>query len=271
MVSPDPAATVVGVLAAYNFVQNVVIPERAYVPANLAMTAGLVAFAHRSGTSLESLGLGRAGLREGLRLGGAVGVGAGVAALGASSTRRFDRWLLDRRARGHGSAEAAYRVIARFPLGTALFEEVAFRGVLDALWRRRSGTSAARFVSAVAFGTWHILPTYRQYAEMGAAAGSTPSVGQRSVAACTGAVVTGLAGIGFTVLRERSGTVAAPWLAHASINTLSYLVARHKWALDSASSRDMRASNSGDQRLQPAACRTRRTRFTGDDRYSPGG
>lgn len=231
MAPADPGVTVVGALAAYNLVQNLIIPERAYVPANLAMTAGLVAFAHRSGTPLESLGLGRTRLSEGLRLGGAAGAVAGVAALGVSSTRRFDRWLLDRRARGHGSAKAAYRVIARFPVGTALFEEVAFRGVLDAMWRQRSGKGAARFVTAVGFGTWHILPTYRQYGEMGAAHSSTPSVGERSVAAFTGAVVTGLAGIGFTSLRERSGSVAAPWLAHAAINTMTYLVARHKWAV----------------------------------------
>jgi membrane protease YdiL (CAAX protease family) len=54
----------------------------------------------------------------------------------------------------------------RFPLGTALYEEVAFRGVLGALWTRRSGERTARTVAAAAFGAWHILPTVRLYPDM---------------------------------------------------------------------------------------------------------
>ena len=231
MILADPGATVLGALAAYNLVQNLIVPERAYVPVNLAATAGLVSFACRSGVSVEEMGLGRGALREGLLAGGAVGAFLGLAALGAASSRRFDRWLLDQRARDHGSGEAVYRILVRFPLGTALLEEVAFRGVLDALWKRRSGRDAARLVTAVAFGIWHIVPTYRQYAEMGAAGSSKPSVAERSRAALSGAVLTGLAGVGFSALRERSGSVAAPWLAHSTINTVAYLASRQAWAV----------------------------------------
>ena len=51
------------------------------------------------------------------------------------------------------------------------------------------------------------------------------------MAALSGAVLTGLSGFGFTALRERSGSVAAPWLAHAAVNTVSYLAARRAWSI----------------------------------------
>ena len=230
MTPADSGVSVLGALAAYNIVQNLMIPERAYVPANLAMTAGLVAFGRRSGISLDDdMGLGRERMRGGLLVGGAVGTAVGAAAFAAGSDRRLATWFLDERARGHRRGEVAYRVAVRFPLGTALFEEIAFRAVLDGLWRRSSGARVARLTTAVAFGAWHLIPTFRFYPEMGAARGSVPSVEERGEAALWGAILTGASGLGFTALRERTGSVAAPWLAHAAINTVSYLAARRAW------------------------------------------
>jgi membrane protease YdiL (CAAX protease family) len=225
----EPEVTAVGALAAYNVVQNLIIPDRAYVPANAAVTAGLVALAVKSGMPVDAMGLGKAQLGDGLRLGGAIAAGIGAAAVVASSTRCLDRWLLDERARGHKRGEAAYRSLVRFPLGTALFEEVAFRGVLDGLWRRRAGTGSARVVGAAAFGAWHLLPTFRGYPGMGIRNGPSASIRERCSAALSGAVITGLSGFGFAALRERSDSVVAPWLAHAAINTGSYLLARRAW------------------------------------------
>jgi membrane protease YdiL (CAAX protease family) len=230
MTSTDPGVTILGALATYNVVQNLIIPEKAYVPANLAMTVGLITFGRRSGLSLASMGLGGNRLQDGLLLGTAVGAAVGGVALAGAAHDRSSRLLLDERARAHGRGQVAYRVFARFPLGTALFEEVAFRGVLDGIWRLRRGKRAARLATAAAFGAWHILPTYLFYPEMGAARGSSGSSGVRVVAALSGAVLTGLSGFGFTALRERSGSVAAPWLAHAVFNTVSYLAARRAWS-----------------------------------------
>jgi membrane protease YdiL (CAAX protease family) len=229
MTHVEPGVTAVGALAAYNVVQNLLITDRAYVPANLVVTAGLVAFARKSGTSLDAMGLGRERLGEGLRVGGTVAAGVGAAALAASLTRGLDRWLLDERARGHRRGEVAYRALVRFPLGTALFEEVAFRGVLDGLWTCRAGGDSARVVTAVAFGAWHILPTFRFYPAMGIGDGKSASTRERCGAALSGAVITGLSGLGFTALRQRSDSVAAPWLAHAAFNVGSYLAARRAW------------------------------------------
>ena len=226
MAFPDPGVTALEALAVYNVVQNLLVPDRAYVPANLAVAAGLVTFARRQDMTFGDLGLGSESLRSGLRWGGAVGGALGVAILAAGSSPRFDRWLLDDRARGHSPGEAVYLCLVRFPLGTALFEEVAFRGVLDGLLRRASGANTARVATATWFGLWHIIPTWRAYPQMGS---GSRSVTGRASATAAGVAVTALSGLGFTGLRERSGSVAAPWLAHAAINAASYLAARRAW------------------------------------------
>ncbi len=213
-------------------VQNTVVTDRSYVASNLAATAGLVALARRSGVSWTELGLGPDRLGDGFRLGMYAG-GLAAAGLGAALGLRGTRpLLLDTRAQGHSRREAAIRAAVRFPLGTALFEEVAFRGVLEALWNRRIGPRAAAVVSATAFGAWHLLPTYRWFPEMGVGS-DRPSRGERLAAAVGSAVLTGVSGVGFTWLRRASGSVAAPWLAHLSYNSLAYLAARRAWVLAS--------------------------------------
>ncbi len=229
METPGAAAKALGILAAYNLAQNLAVPERAYVPTNLVATAGLLAFARRSGLSYQDMGLGRVDLVQGLRLGGLVAAGVGGVFGWAARSGRFDRWLHDERARGHGPAGAVYRAVIRFPVGTALFEEVAFRGVLDGLWRRKSGPRGARGVTAAGFGAWHLVPTYRLYPAMGLGAGAHASRSERVRAAVGAALMTAISSYWFTWLRDRSGSVAAPWLAHAAYNTGGYLAARRAW------------------------------------------
>ncbi len=230
----DPAVTALGALGAYNLVQNLVIPEAGYVASNLVAITGLIALARRSGMSYADIGLGSARLRSGLGLGGLVAAGVGSAFMGAARSGRFDRWLLDERARGHGRAGAAYRSLVRFPVGTALFEELAFRGVLDGLWRRRGGDRVAGAVTAIAFGAWHLVPTYRLYPGMGLGTGAQASRSERAWAALGGAVATAASGYGFTWLRRRSGSVGAPWLAHAAYNVGGYLAGRRAWQRSSS-------------------------------------
>ena len=226
--SSDPAVVALGILAAYNVVQNLLVPDRAYVPANLAVTSGLVAYARWSGLSSADMGLGAGQMRDGVIVGGSIFAAAAVLGAAALRVPGIHPWLLDERARGHGRREAVARSVVRFPLGTALFEEVAFRGVLEALWRRRSGPSSARLVTAAAFGAWHLIPTFRLFPGM-AGGRRQATLGERTLAAVTGALVTGLWSFGFSLLREGSGSVAAPWLAHAGYNVVSYLAARRAW------------------------------------------
>lgn len=214
-------------LAAYNLIQNLVLPNRLYVPSNLAVSIALVAQARRHGSGWSDLRLGRDRLGSGLVWGATTtSIGAGVISLLRLSGSGI---LLDRRAADHEPGERLFRAAIRFPLGTALFEEVAFRGVIEATWRQAgaSGRKAAG-VSALTFAAWHVIPTSRalEGSPMRARFESAPS---RTVAVLGGAALAGLAGAGLSWLRERSGSLLAPWLVHAGFNTIGYLAADAAW------------------------------------------
>lgn len=225
---PDPVAVAVVTVAAYNLIQNLVVPERWYTPANMVVSAGLVAHARRWGVTDAELGLVPGNVGRALALSGGVAAVTVAVTEAAARSPRLSTLLLDDRARGHGRRQAAEQLMVRFPLGTALFEELAFRGVLQSLFARRLGEARATIVTSLAFGLWHVVPTLRLYPGM---AGGRTEAGPGERAAATGGsvAVTTAAGFLFDRLRRRSGTLLAPWLAHAGFSAISYLAARRAW------------------------------------------
>lgn len=223
---PRGRAAVMAVIGVYNLVQNLWLPRAAYVPANAAVACGLVALARRHGCSWDDLGLDPSKTRDGVKIGLAA---ASIAtALAAHASTRRSPYLLDERAVG-SRRDHLFNAAVRFPLGTAAFEEMVFRGVVYATWRKdcdsaRTGSLAA----ATLFGLWHLIPTARSLAgnPVLSRLGSTHS---RVAVVVTGAVLTGLASLGFGWLRERSGSLVAPWLAHAAINSAGYLAGASAW------------------------------------------
>jgi membrane protease YdiL (CAAX protease family) len=216
-------------IGAYNLIQNLVVPVRAYVPANLAASLGLVALARRHGCSWDDLGLKPSKARIGFQL-GVVGVAASAAVAVAAGTNRTTRkYLLDERAARQGGRDVAYRVLVRLPLGTALFEEVAFRGVVYGMWRR-SGASPRKSAAAAAitFGIWHLIPANQALTgnPLGPRFTSCPS---RVGVVVAGALLTSLSSFGFSWMRERSGSLLAPWMTHAAINSAGYLAGVAAW------------------------------------------
>lgn len=225
----------VAALGAYNLIQNLLVPPRAYVPANLGAGLILVGLARRQGCSWDDLGLSRAGWKRGLTIGV---VGAVITAGGATkavANPASHPYLLDARARDQSRRDSWYRAMVRFPIGTALFEEVAFRGVTYCMWRR-SGTShrKATTATAVAFGAWHLIPS------LDALTGNP--LGNRlssrfatSGVAVGGAFATGISSLGLTWLRRRSGSLIAPWLVHSAFNAAGYLAGVSAWRRASSS------------------------------------
>lgn len=216
-------------IGGYNLIQNLLVPVRAYVPANLLASLGLVAIARRYGCSWDDLGLKPSRARNGFQLGMAGVATSATAAVVASVHRTTRKYLLDERAAGQSQTDVAYRVLIRLPLGTALFEEVAFRGVVYGLWRR-SGASPrkAAAAAAIAFGIWHLIPS--KQALTGNPLGprfATPK--SRAVVVTAGALLTSLSSFGFSWMRERSGSLIAPWMAHAAINGAGYLAGVAAW------------------------------------------
>lgn len=223
----------VGVIVAYNPIVNELVPEPLYVPANLALGAALLWLVMRSGATLDLLGLHPHRLGRGLRIGAqAAGIAIGGVLLLALLpwTRTY---LADERFVGVGLAEALYETAGRIPLGTALGEEVVFRGVLLGLLLRRFTIGGAVAVSSVLFGLWHILPTLDSLQTN--PAGDALATTVATAAAVAGTVVTTtLAGVLFTWMRFRAASLAAPIVLHLSINASAYLagwlVVTNGWA-----------------------------------------
>jgi membrane protease YdiL (CAAX protease family) len=213
----------VAVLAGLNVVNNELAPGWSYVPLNTAAGWGLVALARRGGATVEELGLAPGPLRPGATTGGLLGLGVAAAVAAGTAIPGTRRWFADERSAGTGFAGLAYQTVIRIPVGTALFEEIAFRGVLPALGARRWGRRRADVIAAGLFGLWHVLPT--RHAVRANAGMQRTGIGR---AVSGGVAITATGGLLFSALRNRTGSLAAPVLVHAAINAASFAAA---WAV----------------------------------------
>lgn len=253
-------ATAVGaglLAAAYNVAVNRVLPPATHVPANLAFAAGLCGLGHAAAhASRSDLGLGLAEARSGLRVGvrsSLVSAGLVAAALAAPTTRRF---FVDERVLRGSPAEAAYEVCVRIPLATALPEEMVFRGVLLGVLSRSHPAATSIAWTSTLFGLWHVLPmldTLRSN-PLGDVVPNSRLAHAATVGAAT--LATGAAGAVFALLRNRSGSVLAPFLAHTTINATAYvggrMTGRRKRVVHSASHGHLAVPQSdGEQALVP--------------------
>jgi membrane protease YdiL (CAAX protease family) len=217
-------------LVAWNNLVVYRLPGRpgSYVVANVAATGVLLAAARASGLSWAELGLDRRRLAAGARWGGACAavVAAGYAtALAVPVLRPL---LADGRVADLGGGELAGQALLRIPLGTVLWEEVAFRGVLLAALARLLPRAGAAGVSAAVFGLWHVRPTLGALAANDLAGGPLARTG----AVLLACLATAAAGVLFAELRERSGSLLAPALLHLATNTLGLLTAAAAHRLD---------------------------------------
>ena len=209
-------------LAAYNNLAGLLrCPEKWYPAANLGATGAVLATAAATGLTATDLGLRRDRLAGGARSAGlpSAALGAGWLILAAVPATR--PVLGDRRITGLSGRDVAYQAMVRIPVGTVLWEETAFRGVLQASLSRILPCPAALAVTSGVFGIWHIRPTIDALRVNQVAASRRARLG--SVA---GAVaVTAGAGLLLSGLRERSGSLAAPMLVHLAANSGAVLAA----------------------------------------------
>ena len=217
------AATWSAALTAYNNLAGRQRWHQQWYPlANLGAAGAALAAAAASGLTAADLGLGRGRLGAGLRWAAAPSgaLAAGWVILAAVPATR--PVLADQRITGLTWPEVAYQVTVRIPAGTVLWEEVAFRGVLQAALRRVLPRPAALAVTSGVFGLWHVRPTVEAL-RINQLAGS-----RRAAAGSVAATVAGTAAAGLLLswLRERSGSLAAPVLLHLTANCGAALAAR---------------------------------------------
>jgi membrane protease YdiL (CAAX protease family) len=226
--TPAPALELGAAAAviAYGVLINRVVPHELYVPVNLAAGCAAVAAAHALGADWRDLGLARDRMKAGLKLGGltlipiAAVVGIGLA---IPWTREFFR---DTTIVGASTAEAAYTVLLRIPFGTAMAEELIFRGALLGLFMQRHRPWVAALLSSLVFGVWHVLPTLNSLGtNPGASATQNDPLLQAGAVALV-VLATGVAGMFFSWLRLRSGSILSPWLTHTGFNAIGYLGSR---------------------------------------------
>ena len=212
-------AVVVAVLAVHNVAGNLLAPDWGYLPLNLAVGGLLVVLVLRSGVSWRQIAGPRSTMRRGVLVGGALGLAAATAIWAGAAVEGMSDVFADDRVLGVGTVGLLYHTLIRIPLGTALFEEVAFRGVLPAAGRRITTPFGANVMSAALFGLWHVIPS------TSVAAGNEAASGFATGAVIAGAVLaTAVAGLAFSWLRDRFG-LAAPVLLHALVNSAAFAVA----------------------------------------------
>lgn len=122
------------------------------------------------------------------------------------------------------------KVLVDVPLGTVLLEEVAFRGVLPAMFRRRIRPSrragfTADAAAAGLFGLWHVLPAWDIHKANPVFRDTLPD-GFGRLTGVLGAVAgTAAVGMFFSWMRNRSDSLAAPATLHTTSNSVGYLLA----------------------------------------------
>lgn len=196
--------------------------QRWYPLANLGATGTALAAAAASGLTADDLGLRRGRVAAGVRCGAAPSGALAAAWVILAAVPATRPALADQRITGLTWPQVAYQVTVRIPAGTVLWEEVAFRGVLQAALYRVLPRPAAMAVTSGVFGLWHVRPTVEALRTNQLAASRRAAVG--SVAATVAG--TAAAGLLLSWLRERSGSLAAPVLLHLSANCGAALAAR---------------------------------------------
>jgi membrane protease YdiL (CAAX protease family) len=189
--TPIRALGLAAALVGWSFTAGLERPWRRH-PVVLAAAGTALAL-----TARAPLGLAPPRLHRGLRLGAAV---AGAVAAGVAAATRVPR-VRAAMATRELPAHPARWLGLEIPLGTVWSEETAFRGALATVAADAFGPTAGRALQALTFGLSHI-PDARSSGE--------PVMGT--------VAVTALAGWVFALLKERSGSVLAPMLAHLAIN-----------------------------------------------------
>ncbi|MET0909772.1 MAG: CPBP family intramembrane glutamic endopeptidase, partial [Ilumatobacteraceae bacterium] len=209
---------IVVVLAVYNVARSSVIPGDGHFATNVAVGVGVLVAGLAAGMTKAELGIERAHLRDGLRLGGIVFVAIGAALVIAALVPFTAGYFEDERV-DVTFPEMLVRVLIVIPLGTVFVEEVIFRGVLHGLLRRRFEIVRAALIGATLFGLWHLFPVWNSYSDV------EPTDLNRWGSVAGTFVATFVAGLGFIWLRHRSQHLAAPILAHIGTNSIPFALA----------------------------------------------
>jgi membrane protease YdiL (CAAX protease family) len=205
---------------ALNILSSAPLPRQYRVPLALSTSVAISVLSARDGVGLAEQGLKPADAPRGFFFGI---VSASLIALALAVGPRLEmlRPMYRERAVATSASSAVYEVLLRIPLGTALPEELAFRGALLGRLNRGHRPAVACAISSLLFGLSHVPPSLSRVA------GKTHA-SRLHRAAWVGSSVglTSVAGFVLARLGVYSRSLVAPWMAHTAANSAGYVAAR---------------------------------------------
>jgi membrane protease YdiL (CAAX protease family) len=197
------------------------LPAWVVFAANLLVGCLAVNAARWRGFSLAELGLSKTGWQRGWKVG--VGLGGAAAVTVAIVAGPLHQLRPDPAVRGMPLIVLAWQVLVRIPIGTALFEETMFRGLLYASWDGVSGWRWAALWSSAAFAIWHVVVEMHRQERLGQGWGAEAF----TAAMPTLAFLFGV-GLLLCALRRWTHGIVAPailhWSANAAAAVATYVV-----------------------------------------------
>jgi uncharacterized protein len=197
-----------------------------------AVAVLLVVLARREGVTWDEMGLGRGSLRAGAKFGLVVaGLVVLVVVVAAALPMTRQAFLDDRY--DNGAAGALLLALVLIPLRTVIPEEVAFRGVLLAVFRHHFSTRVSVLLSSLLFGLWHVTSSLGLASQNDAIAAPLGAgrAGQ-ALGVVAAVLATTVAGVVLCWLRLRSGSLLAPIALHWAVNGTSVLAAAAVWSFN---------------------------------------
>jgi membrane protease YdiL (CAAX protease family) len=179
---------------------------------NLGLLALLLVWARRAGFTLPELGLAGAQARASALWGIALGLVLALLPVAFIALAPFvtGEPVQAGEINDLSGSEMALRLAFRVPVGTALFEEVAFRGVLYASWLRATDLRRTVLSTGIVFALWHVVITFKTVTGSEVVEGA-PFIALGYLGSLIGLFVGGAA---FALLRWRTGGVTGPFFFH---------------------------------------------------------
>lgn len=209
-------------LAGYSYAITHIIPKRFYTLCNLLASGLALVYASLLGLDLDVLGLDQADFLKGLLFGVIFSLPI-IIGLPFLVFNKRTKTLFSAKPSGFKTLRSALVELGlRVPFGTALSEEILFRGVLLGLLVHYFQTPTALIISSAIFGLWHILPTLKDFEEIDPLTTTVESkLPKRTHTVLITLIATTLIGIVFGWLKIASGSLVAPWTVHAALNLVA--------------------------------------------------
>lgn len=208
----------------YGTVLARLVPKKYHLLLNIGISALAIIVGLAFGMDWTNMGLSVTHILPGLFVAIIASVIITVATLLIAAIPFLRHYFLGENLSNASGKLVAFEATIRIPLGTALVEEVLFRGVLLGILLMHHSTLVSLVIAAIIFGLWHIFPTINSIEDNAAIAKAMQHKKGRQYGSVIGVIIiTATAGLIFGWLRIIAGSILAPWLVHWSINASGVL------------------------------------------------